>query len=47
VIPLKHPLQRFAAIVTVALLGLVGLATAPAQAAGGLPEDVVVTGQAD
>ena len=46
-IPLKHPLRRFAAIVTAVLLGLGGLATAPAQASGTLPEDVVVTGQAD
>lgn len=46
-IPLKHPVRRFAAIVTAVLFGLVGLATAPARAAGPVPEDVVVTGSAE
>jgi hypothetical protein len=46
VTPLQSPLRRFAAIITVVLFGLIGLAAPAAQAAGDRPEDVVVTGSA-
>jgi len=46
VTPLQSPLRRAAAILIAVLFGVIGLAAAPAQAAGDRPPDVVVTGAA-